>query len=136
MSRPGTRPQKVWACEEFSGSPGIEIQRLFVRTISTQGRNNDAARRWLAYYGPLQSDSRTPYQLPSIGVETGRIRVLMSAHGGPADMPCNCRSGLSGASGISSNLIRCAWPSGSFSSISRAAAWSVTFRINATPLRP
>jgi hypothetical protein len=65
----------VWACAQFSGSPGIEIQRLFVRTISTQGRNNDAARRWLAYYGPLQSDSRTPYRLPLIGVDRSNTRA-------------------------------------------------------------
>ena len=58
------------------------------------------------------------------------------AQGGVGVMPCSCRSGLSGASGMSSKLIRCALPSGSFSSMSCAAAGSVTFRRNATPLRP
>jgi hypothetical protein len=29
-------------------------------------------------------------------------------------IPCNCRSGLSGARGINSKLMSCAWPKGSF----------------------
>ena len=47
----------------------------------------------------------------------------------------NRRSGLSGPIGISSKLMRWACPSGSFSSMSRAAAGSVTFSMNTTPLR-
>lgn len=44
-------------------------------------------------------------------------------------MPCSCRRGLSGASGMSSKLIKCARPSGSFSSMSCAAetTWRCKF---------
>ena len=42
-------------------------------------------------------------------------------YGEPAAIPCNSRSGLSGPSGISSKVMRCACPRGSFSSISCAA---------------